>query len=402
MLTHRQLFLQHLAQTSPAPLALEIVKAEGVFLFDAEGKKYTDLISGIAVSNVGHRHPRVLKAIHAQLDKYMHLMVYGEYVQAPQVQLAQRLAQLLPAPLDSVYFVNSGAEATEGAMKLAKRFTGRPEIVSFRNAYHGSTQGALSLMGDEFFKSAFRPLLPGVRQLDFNDTAGLGEISTPTAAVFIEPIQGEAGAVAADPDFLSALRKRCDETGALLVFDEIQSGFGRTGKMFALEHYGITPDIILLAKGMGGGMPVGAFAASKKIMQALTENPVLGHISTFGGHPVSCAAALATVDTIVEEKLTEGVPEREQLVRRTLQHEAIAGIRGTGLLLAVLLPDNAFVLDVIQRCVSRGVITDWFLFCDRALRIAPPLHIALADLEQACRVILESVDEVYRERLLGN
>ncbi|TND07501.1 MAG: ornithine/acetylornithine aminotransferase [Bacteroidetes bacterium] len=402
MLTHRQLFQQHLAQTSPAPLALEIVKAEGSFLFDADGKKYTDLISGIAVSNVGHRHPRVLAAIHKQLDQYMHLMVYGEYVQAPQVKLAHKLAQLLPAHIDSAYFVNSGAEAIEGAMKLAKRYTGRPEIVSFKKAYHGSTQGALSLMGDEFFKDAFRPLLPGIRQLTFNDPAELAQISENTAAVFVEPVQGEAGAVAADPAFMQALRKRCDETGTLLVFDEIQTGFGRTGKLFALEHYGIIPDMVVLAKGMGGGMPLGAFAAPKKIMQALTENPVLGHITTFGGHPVCCAAALATIEAIIDEKLIDGVEEREQIIRGTLKHEAISEVRGKGLMLAVLLPDNAFVLNVIQRCVARGVITDWFLFCDRALRIAPPLNIAVEDLREACTVIVESIEEVYKEGVLGN
>jgi len=396
MLTQRQLFLQHLAQTSPSPLALEIVRAEGVHLYDASGKAYVDLISGIAVSNVGHRHPRVLEAIKAQLDKYMHLMVYGEYVQAPQTLLAQKLALLLPAPIDCTYFVSSGAEAIEGAMKLAKRFTGRTELISFKNAYHGSTQGALSLMGDEFFKRAFRPLLPDVRQLNYNAADELAQVTERTAAVIVEPVQGEAGAVVPSNDFLDALRRRCNETGALLVFDEIQTAFGRTGKLFALQHSNVVPDIIVMAKGLGGGMPIGAFSASKTIMQSLSENPVLGHITTFGGHPVSCAAALATIETILEEKMIEGVAKREAIVRETLQHARIKEIRGQGLLLAVVLPDAAFCQNVIQKCIAKGVITDWFLFCDHALRMAPPLNIPEAVLKDSCEVIREAIDEVSR------
>lgn len=396
MLTQRQLFLQHVAQTSPAPLALEIVRAEGVYLYDASGHAYIDLIAGISVSNVGHRHPHVVGAIKAQLDKYMHLMVYGEYVQSPQVLLAQRIAQLLPAPLSSCYFVNSGAEAVEGALKLAKRFTGRTGLVSFRNAYHGSTHGALSMMGDEFFKQAFRPLLPDVQHLPFGDVEALQRIGTHTAAVLVEPVQGEAGAIVPPAGFLAALRARCNETGTLLLFDEIQTGFGRTGKLFGFEHSGVIPDIILFAKGLGGGMPIGAFVSSPAIMQTLTENPVLGHITTFGGHPVSCAAALATIEVLVNENLCAGIAGREQLIRRTLVHSAISEIRGQGLLLAVVLPDAAFCMEVIRRCIAQGVITDWFLFCDRALRIAPPLNITTEVLQNACNIILQSIEETRR------
>lgn len=394
MITPRQIFLQHLAQTSDSPLALEIVKAEGSTMTDVNGKTYIDLISGIGVSNIGHRHPAVVEAVKKQVDEYMHLMVYGEYVQSPQVMLARRLADVFPASIDCTYFVNSGAEAIEGAMKLAKRYTGRTELVSFRNAYHGSTHGALSLMGDEFFKQAFRPLLPDIRHLDYNDTAALKEITERTAAVIIEPVQGEAGAVVPNEGFLKALRKRCNATDTLLIFDEIQTGFGRTGTFFACEHDNVVPDIIVVAKGMGGGMPIGAFAAPRNIMASLMENPVLGHITTFGGHPVNCAAALACLDVLLTEQLITGVAEREQLIRSKLTHPAISTIRGRGLLLAVLLPDAAFAREVIKRCVEKGVVTDWFLFCDNALRIAPPLNIRMYELEQACAVIQNAISEV--------
>jgi acetylornithine/N-succinyldiaminopimelate aminotransferase len=394
MITPRQIFLQHLAQTSDSPLALEIVKAEGSTMTDVNGKTFIDLISGIGVSNIGHRHPAVVAAVKKQVDEYMHLMVYGEYVQSPQVMLARRLADIFPASIDCTYFVNSGAEAIEGAMKLAKRHTGRTELVSFRNAYHGSTHGALSLMGDEYFKQAFRPLLPDISHLDYNDIAALKAITERTAAVIIEPVQGEAGAVVPNEGFLKALRKRCNATDTLLIFDEIQTGFGRTGTFFACEHDNVVPDIIVVAKGMGGGMPIGAFAAPRNIMLSLTENPVLGHITTFGGHPVNCAAALACLDVLLNEQLLKGVPEREQLIRSKLTHPAISAIRGRGLMLAVLLPDAAFVREVIKRCVENGVVTDWFLFCDHALRIAPPLNIPLAELEKACAVIQNAISEV--------
>jgi acetylornithine/succinyldiaminopimelate/putrescine aminotransferase len=391
MISHRNLFLHHVAQTSPSPLGLEIVKAEGEFLFDEEGKKYTDLISGISVSNIGHRHPEVIKAIHEQLEKYMHLIVYGEYIQAPQVKLAEKIAQILPPTLNSVYFTNSGAEAIEGAMKLSKRITGRSKIISFENAYHGSTQGALSIMGGEFFKTAFRPLLPGTSLLKFNDLPSLKKINEEVACVIVEPVQGEAGAVIAADGFLEALRKRCDETGTILVFDEIQTGFGRTGKMFGFEHSNAIPDIIVFAKGLGGGMPIGAFVSSKENMNLLTENPVLGHITTFGGNAVCCAAALATIQTIEKEDLLSGIAEREKIILETLQHPAIKELRGRGLMYAVVLENAEKVKAVIQRCIEQGVITDWFLFKDNALRIAPPLNIGLDVLKNSCRVIIDSL-----------
>ncbi len=392
MSTHRELFLRHVAQTSPAPLALEIERAEGSYLFDVSGKRYTDLIAGISVSNVGHRHPHVLAAIHAQLDKYMHLMVYGEYVQTPQVRLAEKLASLLPAPLSCTYFTNSGAEAVDGALKLAKRVTGRSQLISFRNAYHGSTHGPLSIMGSETFKTAFRPLLPDTLILDYNDFGQLQHITEHTAAVVIEAVQAESGALVPAAGFLEAVRARCTETGTLLILDEIQTGFGRTGKLFAREHSGIVPDVICLAKGMGGGLPIGAFVASAQHMQTFTDKPVLGHITTFGGNAVCCAAALGVIEVLENENLAEGVAQREAVVRETLVHPAIHEVRGKGLLLAAVFTDFAFNKMVIDNAISRGVITDWFLFCDNALRIAPPLNISVDELRRSCMMILESID----------
>jgi acetylornithine/N-succinyldiaminopimelate aminotransferase len=389
MISHRQLFLNHLAQTSPAPLGLEIVRAEGDFLFDAEGKKFTDLISGISVSNVGHRHPKVIRAIHEQLEKYMHLMVYGEFIQAPQVKLAEKIAQLLPPTLNSTYFTNSGAEAIEGALKLAKRITGRGEMISFEHAYHGSTHGALSIMGSEFFKTAFRPLLPGTSLLRYNHPEDLEKINSNVACVVVEPVQGEAGAISPSDGFLEAIRKRCDETGTLLIFDEIQTGFGRTGKMFGFEHSNAIPDIVVFAKGLGGGLPIGAFVSSRENMHLLSENPVLGHITTFGGNAVCCAAALATIETIIEEKLLDGIEAREKIILETLKHPAIKELRGKGLLYAVVLEDGEKVKAVIQQCIAKGVITDWFVFCDHALRIAPPLNMDEKVLREACQVIVD-------------
>jgi acetylornithine/succinyldiaminopimelate/putrescine aminotransferase len=389
MLSTRQLFLQHLAQTSDAPLALEIEKAEGIYLYDISGKKYMDLISGIAVSNVGHRHPRVVEAIKDQLDKYMHLMVYGEYIQSPQVLLAKALSDLLPEKLDAVYLVNSGSEAIEGAMKLAKRYTGRNEIISFSNGYHGSTQGSLSIMGNEEFKNAFRPLLPGTRQLQYNNKNELSGITERTACVVIETIQGEAGAIVPSQDYLQELRKKCDETGALLILDEIQCAFGRTGKMFAFEHYDIVPDILCLAKGMGGGMPIGAFISSAELMRALTHSPVLGHITTFGGHPVCSAAAIATLAVLQDENLIGAVPRKEELFRSLLVHPKIRSVKGKGLLLALEFDSDEQTKSIIDRCVAGGVITDWFLFNARSMRIAPPLTISVEEIRQACAVIID-------------
>ena len=394
MITNRQLFTSYLAQTSDFPLSLEIEKAEGVYMYDVSGKKYLDLISGISVSNIGHRHPKVLQAIKEQLDKYLHLMVYGEYIQSPQVKLAALLASKLPPALSCSYFVNSGSEAIEGALKLAKRYTGKTEIISFKNAYHGSSHGALSVMGNEIFKNAFRPLLPDIRICEFNKEQELEKITSKTACVIIEPIQGEAGVRIPDYGFLMKLRRKCDQTKTLLIFDEIQTGFGRTGTLFAFEQFGVIPDIITIAKGMGGGMPIGAFISSKEIMDTLKDNPVLGHITTFGGHPVSCAASQGCLESILEEKLIDTIYEKEQLFKSLLIHPAIIEVRGKGLLLAVEFTNYEFNKKVIDRCIEKGVITDWFLFCDNSMRIAPPLTIELEEINYACSIILQSIHEI--------
>lgn len=391
MLTQRQLFFDHLAQTSETPLAIEIIKAEGIYLFDVSGKRYLDLISGISVSNVGHRHPKVITAIKDQVDKFMHLMVYGEYIQSPQVQLSKALSDVLPGNLSSVYFVNSGSEAIEGAMKLAKRFTGRTEIISFKNGYHGSTQGSLSIMGNEEFKNAFRPLLPDTKQIEYNNFENLKEITNRTACVIVETIQGEAGAIVPEKDFLKQLREHCNKVGVLLVADEIQCGFGRTGKLFAFEHYDFVPDILCLAKGMGGGMPIGAFIASKEIMNSFTNNPILGHITTFGGHPVCCAASNATLGILLEEKLVERVEEKEKLFRELLKHPKIKSINGKGLLLALEFESYEQNKIIIDECIEKGVIVDWFLFNSNSMRIAPPLTISEEEIVFACKIILESI-----------
>lgn len=390
----RQLFLNHVAQTSAFPLGLEIERAEGMYLFDTAGKAYMDLIAGIGVSSLGHRHPRVVAACKDQLDRYLHTLVYGEFVLAPQVQLASLLAEQLPDPLDSVYFVNSGTEATEGAMKLAKRFTGRTEFVAARHSYHGSTQGAASLMEPRDFTQAFHPLLPGIRHLEFNDDAGLELITTRTAAVILETVQAEWGIRRPRPEWLQAVRRRCTETGALLILDEIQAGYGRTGSLWAFSQYDVVPDILLLAKGMGGGMPIGAFVAAREVMASLSHNPVLGHITTFGGHPVTCAAALATLRELTETDLIEQVPGKAELFRSLLVHPAIQEVRSAGLWMAVELKDFSTVQQVITHCLERGLITDWFLFNDRCLRIAPPLVITEEEIRRACAILLEALDRL--------
>lgn len=392
MLTHRQLFLLNVAQTSNTPKLLEIERAEGLYLYDANGKAYMDLVSGFAVSNTGHRHPQIVQAIKDQVDLYMHLSVYGEYVQTPQVKLAQKITSLLPESLNSVYFTNSGTEATEGAMKLAKRFTGRSEIIACKNSYHGSSQGALSLMGNEEYKQAYRPLLPGIKFINFNQQQDLEQITTETAAVIVETIQGEAGIRVPDVEYMLLLRQKCLETGTLLILDEIQSGLGRTGKLFAFEHFGIVPDILLTAKAFGGGMPLGAFIAPKHIMDALKENPILGHITTFGGHPVCCAAGLASLEVILKEDLMKTVPEKENLFRELLQHKEIKEVRGKGLMLGIQLSNFNQVENVSKRCVENGVIVDWFLHCETAIRVAPPLIISEEEIRKACEVILEAID----------
>ena len=392
MPTLRQLFLLNNAQTTDFPLLLEFERAQGVYMYDKQGRGHIDLISGIGVSNLGHSNPFVIKAIKEQLDKYMHLMVYGEYVQTPQVKLAEKLISVLPQNLQSVYFTSSGSEAVEGALKLAKRFTGRYQIVAFENSYHGSTHGALSVMGNEEYKQAYRPLLPGVNFIKFNQIDDLQLITNQVACVIVETIQGEAGIRVPDVAYMQALRSCCDETGTLLILDEIQAAFGRTGKLFAFEHFGIVPDILLLAKALGGGMPLGAFIASNDTMSALKENPILGHITTFGGHPVCCASGLAALEVLLNDKLHETVAEKEALFRELLVHTAIKQIRGKGLMLAIEFESFELNKKIIDRCIENGVIADWFLHCSNAMRIAPPLIINPEEIKKACTVIVEAIE----------
>ena len=391
--SQRQKFLRHVGQTSDYPMMLDIEKAEGIYLYGKDGKVYRDLISGISVNNLGHRHPEVVKAIREQLDKYLHVMVYGEYIQDPTVDLACYLASILPDELSTAYFVNSGSEAIEGALKLAKRFTGRSEIVAYEKGYHGSTHGALSVMGNEEFKNAFRPLIPGIRILKFNRTDQIDHVTKETACVLIEPIQGEAGIRIADKEFLTQIRKKCDETGTLLIFDEVQSGFGRTGSCFAFESYGVIPDIITLAKGLGGGMPIGAFVSSKEIMSVFKTKPILGHITTFGGHPLSCAAALAAVKTLKESNIIDIVNEKGKLFKSLLNHRGIKSVRGKGLFLAMDIGDPDRVKKIVARAITNGVVMDWFLFSPGAIRIAPPLIITEEQIVESVSLILKSIEE---------
>ena len=383
----RSQFLNHLAQTSDAPLALDIVKAQGNYLYDRAGKAYLDLIGGISVCNVGHTHPKVVAAIQKQAASYLHVMVYGELIQSPQVDYASQLAQLLPAPLSAVYFTNSGSEATEGAIKLARRVTGKVEIVAAHKSYHGSTLGALSVMGDEYWRNAFRPLMPGVWHHDYNSEAFLDAINEKTACVIIEAVQAESGVHMPDKEWMQALRKKCSALGALLIVDEIQTGFGRTGKMWGFEHSEIIPDIVLLGKALGGGMPLGAFIASKEHMQQLTNNPVLGHITTFGGHPVSCAAGIAALEVLREEQLIEQIEEKSKLFVEALHHEKIKQVRSKGLLIAIELERSDLVLASIQGCLANNLFSDWFLFAPNCIRIAPPLTISLEEIKIACTAI---------------
>ncbi|TAL64005.1 MAG: aspartate aminotransferase family protein [Bacteroidetes bacterium] len=392
MLTNRQLFIRHLGQTSPAPMMVEIVRAEGVFMYGPDGKKYFDLISGVSVSNTGHSHPRVVEAVKNQVDSYMHLMVYGEIIQSPQVKYAERLSGILPPELQTCYFVNSGSEAVEGGLKLAKRYTGRSRIVYFKNSYHGSTHGALSVQGSELFRNAYRPMLPDTFQIDFNDEKSLDTIDNKTACVIIEPVQGEAGVIDPVNGFLEKIRSRCNLTGALLIFDEIQTGFGRTGYMFAIDRFGVVPDILLLAKALGGGMPLGAFISSNTIMSALVSDPPLGHITTFGGHPVCCAAGLASLNVIIEEKLVESCISKSDLFKSELVHPLISEIRGEGLLLAVQLTHPEYINYVITHSPDYGLILDYFLFCNNAFRIAPPLIIRKDEIITACTQLKKLLD----------
>jgi len=387
----RQLFLQHVAQTSTAPLALEIVKAEGCELIDASGKKYIDLIGGISVANVGHRHPKVVEAIKSQAESYLHVMVYGEFVQSPQVQYARLLTEHLPASLNSVYFTNSGAEAVEGAMKLAKRATGRTEIIAFQNSYHGSTQGALSIIGDEYWRNAYRPLLPDVQHLTYNSFEDLEQITERTACVIAETVQAEGGVLPPRKEWLQALQNRCKEVGALFILDEIQAGFGRTGKLWGFEHFDVVPDVVLLGKALGGGLPLGAFIADKKLMDHLTDNPVLGHITTFGGHPLCCAAGKAAMEALLEEKMFASVKEKEALFKFLLQHPRIKSVSSFGLWMAVEFENFDECKKVIDSCIEQGLLTDWFLFASNCLRISPPLTISEEQIRQSCQIILAAL-----------
>jgi len=388
-MSNRANFLAHVAQTSPAPMGLEIAGGQGVYLEDTAGKRYLDLIAGIGVSCLGHNHPAVVKAVRDQAGRYMHTLVYGEFVLAPQAELAALVTSRLPEGLNSVYFVSSGTEATEGAMKLAKRATGRPEIISAKRAYHGSTQGAASLQWPKDFTQAFYPLLPGIGHLDFNCDHCLHRITERTAAVVLETVQAEWGIRKPRPEWLRAVRRRCDKTGTLLILDEIQAGMGRTGTLFAFEQYGVVPDVLLLAKGFGGGMPLGAFVASKKVTELFTDDPVLGHITTFGGHPVSCAAGLATLRALLDQpELIADVKSKEALFHELLVHPKIRQVRSAGLWMAVELDDFDQVRDTIAGCLERGLITDWFLWNERSLRIAPPLIISEAEIREACAIIL--------------
>ena len=396
-MNQRELFLRHVAQTSEIPMLgedLNIAIAKGVKLTDVNGKIYTDLISGISVSNVGHCHPKVLDAIHHQSQKFMHLMVYGEFNQSPQVNYAKKLTDLLPQKLNSIYYTTSGSEAVEGALKLAKRSTGRTELICFKQAYHGSTHGALSVMGDEYFKTSFRPLLPDVRILEFNDLKALELISSKTAAVIIEPIQGEAGVRKANRDYIKNLRKICDDLGVILIFDEIQTGFGRTGNLFVFEEFDVVPDILLISKGMGGGLPIGAFIASTDLMSNLTKNPILGHINTFGGNALCVAAANACLEIIISENLCSRAKQIENIITTKLKHPLIKEIRIHGALGAIDFYNEVLNMKVIKSCIEKGIICDWFLFCPTAMRIAPPLIITDSELIEALTTIVEVLNTI--------
>ena len=392
-MTSRDVFLKYLAQTSTDPLLIEVEKAEGIYIYSPDGKKYIDLISGIAVTNAGHRHPKVIKAIKDQVDRYLHVMAYGDFIQEPVNRFAVNITSHLPDKLNSVYFVNSGTEANEGAVKLAKRHTGRTEIVSFYNSYHGNTHGSLSFTGNEEKKYAFRPLMPDIRFINFNQDNELSEISRKTACVIVEPVQGDAGVILPANDFLKKLRKRCDDTGTLLIFDEVQTGFGRTGKLFAFEHFGAIPDIITLAKGLGGGLPLGAFISGYEIMQKLSHNPKLGHITTFGGNPVCCAAGNAVLEVLTEPDILDKIVAKGELFKKLLQHDQVVEIRQIGLMMAVEFESAEIVQRIVHGCIEKGIITFYFLSNHKSLRIAPPLTISFDEIKTACSIIQEVFDK---------
>ena len=393
-MNNRQLFFKHLAQTSAEPIAIEMVKAEGIYMFDVDGQQYIDGISGFSVANIGHSHPKVVEAVQKQTAAYMHLIVYGEFIEQPQVAYAKLLTDHLPENLNTVYFTNSGTEAVEGAMKLAKRVTNRSKIICFNKSYHGSTQGALSLMGDEYWRQAFRPLLPDIFHYDFNSNEAIDAIDNTTACVIVEPVQAEAGVIQCSIKWLQALREKCNEHCALLIFDEIQTGFGRTGSLWAFEQCNVLPDVLLLGKALGGGMPLGAFIANQKMMSTLSYNPVLGHITTFGGHPVSCVAGKAAFEVLLENNLISFVKQKEKILQEKLVHSKIKQLNTAGLWAAIELESFEIVKTAAKICIQNGLITDWFLFADTSLRIAPPLIITENELIVLCDIVIKSLNEI--------
>jgi len=395
-MNNRQLFFQHLAQTSDKPIGIEVASAEGIYIKDVDGKKFVDMIAGFSVCNIGHSHPTVIKAIQEQVAKYMHVIVYGEFIQAPQVQYAKALMSLLPENLQSVYFTSSGAEATEGAMKLAKRVTKRTKIISFKGGYHGSTQGALSVMGDEYFKTAFRPLLPDTLQLRYNNFDDLEQINSTVACVIVEPVQAESGITPATKEWLAAIAEKCKQHCALLIFDEIQSGFGRTGSMFAFEQLGLVPDILLLGKALGGGLPLGAFISHPKMMALLTESPVLGHITTFGGNPVCCTAGHAALKVLQNSGWIKEVELKESILVDEMNHPSILNRTHKGLWMSIQFESDVLAKKIAATCVANGIITDWFLFAEDKIRIAPPLCITNAELSAAINNIQLSIDQALQ------
>jgi len=386
-------FYKHIAQTSDFPMGLEIERAEGCKIYTTDGREYVDLISGIAVSSLGHRHPVVVKAIKEQVDRHLHVMVYGEFIQKPQSEFAELLTSQLPEKLDRVYFVNSGTEANEGALKLAKKYTGRTKFVAFRDGYHGDTHGSLSVTGRDVYRDPYLPLLPNVEFINFNDPSGLDAIDKETAAVIMEPIQGEGGIIPAKPEWLKEIRRRCDDGGALLIFDEIQSGFYRTGKLFAFEHYGVVPDILCLAKAMGGGMPMGAFVSSSEIFEVFKHNPPLNHVTTFGGHPVCCAAAHANLQTLLSGDFASKADRIAEIACHMLRGDGITEVRGRGAMLGLQLRDSELTKNVVEHCFKKGIILGWTLHSDTLVRIAPPLIIEEQMLEECFRVIVEAVEQ---------
>ena len=391
----KNVFYKNQAQTTPFPVGIEIERAEGIYLYTPDGNRYIDFISGISVSNIGHNHPHVIKAIKDQVDKHLHVMVYGEYLQSAQYNLAAKLNETLPKNLTTTYFVNSGTEAVEASLKLAKRATGRTELIAFKGAYHGNTQGSLSVSSNEAKKIAFRPLLPDIRFLTFNEKDELSRISEKTAGVIIEPVQGDAGIRIPSKAFMKALRDRCTETGAILIFDEIQSGFGRCGTLFAFENFDVVPDILVIGKAFGGGMPIGAFISSYEMMQLLTHAPMLGHITTFGGHPVNCAAALANIEVLESENIIADVNAKGDYIADKLKHPMIKEVRHIGMFFAIEMENFEIVHQVVKKTLEKGLISYWFLSTDNAFRIAPPLSISYKEIDEACQIIIESMDEIF-------